>query len=204
MANSINSISTGTGGLQSTADGTSGNLLIQKDAGTIATFSSTGVVVSGVVAATTLTGDGSALTGISSGGLTEITDFATTSGTTVTSPTFDLSTYKLIYLVCNKIGCALDTGPGFQLTPNGGSIVNFAGGFGPTVNLYGGWWIDLSNGVGMGAVNITAAAAVTVAASSAGRTFVNTGISTATTSIAFTTADGVTFNLGNIIIYGLK
>ena len=70
MANSINSISTGTGGLQSTADGTSGNLLIQKDAGTIATFSSTGVVVSGVVAATTLTGDGSALTSLTSGNLT--------------------------------------------------------------------------------------------------------------------------------------
>jgi hypothetical protein len=138
------------------------------------------------------------------GGLTQIVDFATTSGTTVTSPALDLSTYKLIYLVCNKIGCASDTGGPFQLTPNGGSIVDFAGGFGPTVNLYGGWWIDLSNGIGQGSVNITTAAAVTVAASSAGRTFVNTGISTSTTSIAFTTAGTVTFNLGNIKIYGLK
>ena len=204
MANSINSISSGTGGLQSTADGTSGNLLIQKDAGTIATFSSTGVVVSGVVAATTLTGDGSALTGISSGGLTEITDFATTSGTTVTSPTFDLSTYKLIYLVCNKIGCASDTGGGFQLTPNGGSIVDFAGGFGPTKNLYGLWTIDLSNGIGQGAVNIDTSAAAVINAGTATRIFVNTGISTSTTSIAFTTAGTVTFNLGNIKIYGLK
>jgi len=78
MANSINSISTGTGGLQSIADGTSGNLLIQKDAGTIATFSATGVVVSGVVAATTLTGDGSALTGIATSGNNKIIngDFA--------------------------------------------------------------------------------------------------------------------------------
>jgi len=141
---------------------------------------------------------------VASGGLTQIVDFATTSGTTVTSPALDLSTYKLIYLVCNKIGCASDTGGPFQLTPNGGSIVDFAGGFGPTVNLYGGWWIDLSNGIGQGSVNITTAAAVTVAASSAGRTFVNTGISTSTTSIAFTTAGTVTFNLGNIKIYGLK
>ena len=70
MANSINSISTGTGGLQSTADGTSGNLLIQKDAGTIATFSASGVVVSGVVAATTLTGDGSALSALNATNLT--------------------------------------------------------------------------------------------------------------------------------------
>ena len=70
MANSINSISSGTGGLQSTADGTSGNLLIQKDAGTIATFSASGVVVSGVVAATTLTGDGSALSALNATNLT--------------------------------------------------------------------------------------------------------------------------------------
>ena len=51
MANSINSISTGTGGLQSIADGTSGDLLIPKDAGTIATFSASGLVVAGTITA---------------------------------------------------------------------------------------------------------------------------------------------------------
>jgi hypothetical protein len=204
MANSINSISTGTGGLQSTADGTSGNLLIQKDAGTIATFSSTGVVVSGVVAATTLTGDGSALTGISSGGLTEITDFATTSGTTVTSPTLDLSTYKLIYLVCNGIGFTADTGGSFQFTPNGGTICNAFGGFSNANNLFGGWWVDLSNGIGQGTLNIGYPAAAVITGEGAVRTWVNTGLSTSTTSISFTTAGAATFDAGNIKIYGLK
>ena len=194
MSNKINSSTIGAGGLISTADGDDGILLIQSNGSTVATFNGTGIL-----------GDGSQLTNLpAGGGLTEITDFATTSGTTVTSPTLNLSTYKFIFLECNKIGCALDTGGPFQLTPNGGSIVDFAGGFGPTVNLYGGWWIDLANGIGTGSVNITTAAAATVAASSAGRTFVNTGISTATTSIAFTTGGAVTFNLGNIIIYGLK
>jgi hypothetical protein len=204
MANSINSISSGTGGLQSTADGTSGNLLIQKDAGTIATFSSTGVVVSGVVAATTLTGDGSALTGISSGGLTEITDFATTSGTTVTSPTLDLSTYKLIYLVCNGIGFTADTGGSFQFTPNGGTICNAFGGFSNANNLFGGWWVDLSNGIGQGTLNIGYPAAAVITGEGAVRTWVNTGLSTSTTSISFTTAGAATFDAGNIKIYGLK
>jgi hypothetical protein len=204
MANSINSISTGTGGLQSIADGTSGNLLIQKDAGTIATFSSTGVVVSGVVAATTLTGDGSALTGISSGGLTEITDFATTSGTTVTSPTLDLSTYKLIYLVCNGIGFTADTGGSFQFTPNGGSICDAFGGFSNANNLFGGWWVDLSNGIGQGTLNIGYPAAAVITGEGAVRTWVNTGLSTSTTSISFTTAGAATFDAGNIKIYGLK
>ena len=204
MANSINSISSGTGGLQSTADGTSGNLLIQKDAGTIATFSSTGVVVSGVVAATTLTGDGSALTGISSGGLTEITDFATTSGTTVTSPTLDLSTYKLIYLVCNGIGFTADTGGSFQFTPNGGTICDAFGGFSNANNLFGGWWVDLSNGIGQGTLNIGYPAAAVITGEGAVRTWVNTGLSTSTTSISFTTAGAATFDAGNIKIYGLK
>tara|TARA_R110002111_G_scaffold26917_1_gene57896 strand:- start:213 stop:827 length:615 start_codon:yes stop_codon:yes gene_type:complete len=204
MANSINSISTGSGGLQSIADGTSGNLLIQKDAGTIATFSSTGVVVSGVVAATTLTGDGSALTGISSGGLTEITDFATTSGTTVTSPTLDLSTYKLIYLVCNGIGFTADTGGSFQFTPNGGSICDAFGGFSNANNLFGGWWVDLSNGIGQGTLNIGYPAAAVITGEGAVRTWVNTGLSTSTTSISFTTAGAATFDAGNIKIYGLK
>ena len=204
MANSINSISTGTGGLQSTADGTSGNLLIQKDAGTIATFSSTGVVVSGVVAATTLTGDGSALTGISSGGLTEITDFATTSGTTVTSPTLNLSTYKLIYLVAIAVGLAQDTGAGYTITPNGGSAANFVGGYGPTVVMYASWWIDLSNGIGNGIMNTGGAERATAVGSGATRLFVNTGITTSTTSLSFTTAAGATFNNGSFKIYGLK
>jgi len=104
MANSINSISTGTGGLQSTADGTSGNLLIQKDAGTIATFSSTGVVVSGVVAATTLTGDGSALTNLPSAGLNDYSTFvnSTEKVTTIAAcPTsafnYDTNTQSIIY-----------------------------------------------------------------------------------------------------------
>lgn len=201
MATTINADTSS--GLILTSD-TSGIVQIQNAGTTKLTVNSSGATVAGTLAATAVTGDGSALTGISSGGLTEITDFATTSGTTVTSPTLNLSTYKLIYLVCNKIGTATDSGPGLKLTPNGGSIVDFAGGFGATVNLYGGWWIDLANGVGMGAINIGTAAAATVAAYNGSRTFVNTGISTSTTSIAFTTADGATFNLGNIKIYGLK
>ena len=180
-------------------NGTTGVSLVQDNVIVLADLTATGTAS----ATTFLRGDNAWATP-AGGGLTEITDFATTSGTTVTSPTFDLSTYKLIYLVCNSIGTATDTGGETQLTPNGGSIVNFAGGFGATVNLYGGWWIDLSNGVGMGTINIGTAAAATVAAYNGSRTFVNTGISTSTTSIAFTTSDGATFNLGNIIIYGLK
>ena len=126
------------------APGTDGNL-ITYDASQNPAYVATGTA--GQLLTSAGTGAPPTFTTVSSGGLTEIADFATTSGTTVTSPDFNLSTYKFIFLECNKIGCALDTGGPFQLTPNGGSIVDFAGGFGPTVNLYGGWWIDLANGI---------------------------------------------------------
>ena len=126
MANSINSISTGTGGLQSIADGTSGNLLIQKDAGTIATFSATGVVVSGVVAATTLTGDGSALTGMSSGGMTLLTTLATTSGTTVVASGLNLSSYLALKLYCYSVGTSSGTANQIRWAETSGTPVELS------------------------------------------------------------------------------
>ena len=208
MANSINSISTGTGGLQSIADGVSGNLLIQKDAGTIATFSSTGVVVSGVVAATTLTGDGSALTGISSGGLTQLASFATTSGTTVASPTLDLSTYK--QLIVEFWSCSPDSaedtsirwantgGTAQKLGINGTNISQ--GYYGRVthdlVNKY--VWTNVFNRdqTDLDGTLFISGAEVTLG--------VNNQITTSTTSITFDWFSGQDFDGGQIIIYGLK
>ena len=203
MANSINSISSGTGGLQSTADGTSGNLLIQKDAGTIATFSSTGVVVSGVVAATTLTGDGSALTGISSGGLTQLASFATTSGTTVAIAGLDLSTYKFLYITQDGVGWTSDT-LGVQIvTPNGGSSVQWTAGTGPTNSFHVLTFIDLSTGVGNGMYLAQPVASI-INGTGGTVSFKNTGISTSTTSLTFGTQGAVAFVRGSMKLYGLK
>tara|TARA_R110000744_G_scaffold54910_1_gene116322 strand:+ start:67 stop:696 length:630 start_codon:yes stop_codon:yes gene_type:complete len=209
MANSINSISTGTGGLQSTADGTSGNLLIQKDAGTIATFSATGVVVSGVVAATTLTGDGSALTGIASGGLTLLSTVATTSGTEIVASGLDLSTYKVLIFWAYSVGVASGGTPGlFQWKETGGtnSIISTK-----TIvdgePYYGNIYHNLTNGTTgvFGSSYYTAdnAANLVFYAGSCGMS-TNTAIDTATTSITFSTVGAQTFDLGQILIYGLK
>ena len=147
---------------------------------------------------------GAALTGIDSGGLTELVSFATTSGTTITSPTLNFTGYKLIYLVATAVGLAQDTGAGYTITPNGGSAANFVGGYGPSVVMYASWWIDLSNGIGMGIMNTGGAERATAVGSGATRLFVNTGITTSTTSLSFTTAAGATFNNGSFKIYGLK
>jgi hypothetical protein len=207
MANSINSISTGTGGLQSIADGTSGNLLIQKDAGTIATFSATGVVVSGVVAATTLTGDGSALTGISSGGLTLLATANTTSGTSVSSGTLDLSGYKQVWTDMYSVGPAVNGGF-LQFQPNGGTATYYVDGTVSTTQAFYGTIIhDLTSGnwfanptTTQGGRNDTAR----VGNGAASNQGVNTGLTTSTTSITWSWTNGVAFNAGIIRIYGLK
>ncbi len=207
MANSINSISTGTGGLQSIADGTSGNLLIQKDAGTIATFSATGVVVSGVVAATTLTGDGSALTGISSGGLTLLATANTTSGTSVSSGTLDLSGYKQVWTDMYSVGPAVNGGF-LQFQPNGGTATYYVDSTVSTTQAFYGTIIhDLTSGnwfanptTTQGGRNDTAR----VGNGAASNQGVNTGLTTSTTSITWSWTNGVAFNAGIIRIYGLK
>ena len=194
----------------STLPGTTGTLL--NTASSLAAANLTGTVVDARISALTaskLTGalpaiSGANLTGITSGGLTQLVNFATTTGTTVTSPTLNLSTYKLIYIVINRLGFAADTGGSLQFTPNGGTIVNAYGGFANANNLYGSHWVDLSTGIGQGTVNIGYPAAAIITGEGAVRTYVNTGVTTSTTSIAWTTAGGVTFDSGNIIIYGLK
>ena len=126
MANSINSLTTGSGGLQSIADGTTGNLLIQKDAGTIATFSASGLVVSGVVAATTVTGDGSGLTNLPSAGLADYSTFVNSTETVTVSATaatgtinYDTNIQSIVY---------------YTTAASGDWTVNFRASSGATLN----------------------------------------------------------------------
>jgi len=155
-----------------------------------------------------LTTNGSATSwgAVASGGMTQLASFATTSGTTVVSPTISLTGYKMMVLVLDTIEADADTNGAINLTPNGGTIVDFAGGMGPTNVMYGQWFIDLASGLGNGAVNIIATSSSTgvIAAQTSSRCFLNTGITTSTTSIAFTMNGSVAFNGGSITIYGLK
>ena len=151
----------------------------------------------------TTNGSASSWGTVASGGLTQLASFATTSGTTVVSPTLDLSTYKFLYICENGVGWAADTAGVQRLTPNGGSFVRWAGGGSDVPGYYGLTFVDLSTGIGSGTtVSATPAAIIDVAG--AFTTFVNTGISTSTTSLTFGTDGGVAFNKGNIKLYGLK
>ena len=96
MANSINSQTSGAGGLISTASGTDGNLNIQSNGSTIGAFTSSGLTVTGVVTATTLVGNGAAITNLPSAtGLVPYTTF--TNSTEVLTLTASAATGTLNY-----------------------------------------------------------------------------------------------------------
>ena len=96
MANSINSQTSGAGGLISTASGTDGNLNIQSNGSTVGAFTSSGLAVTGTVTATTLVGNGAAITNLPSAtGLVPYTTF--TNSTEVLTLTASAATGTLNY-----------------------------------------------------------------------------------------------------------
>lgn len=146
---------------------------------------------------------GAALTGISSGGLTQLRSFATTSGTTILIDSLDLSTYKFLYITQDGVGWTSDT-LGVQIvTPNGGSSVRWTAGTGPTNSLHGLVMINLSTGVGSG-TSLTGVAGSIINVTGGVSSFKNTGISTSTTSLTFGTDGAVAFVRGSMKLYGLK
>jgi hypothetical protein len=137
------------------------------------------------------------------GGLTQLASFATTSGTTVVSPTLDLSTYKFLYITQDGVGWTSDTGGVQIVTPNGGSSVQWTAGTGPTNSFHVLTFIDLSTGIGNG-MYLAAPVASIINGTGGTVSFVNTGISTSTTSLTFGTQGAVAFVRGNMKLYGLK
>ena len=151
--------------------------------------------------------DGSALTGISSGGLTLLATANTTSGTSVSSGTLDLSGYKQVWTDMYSVGPAVNGGY-LQFQPNGGTTTYYVDG---TVSTTQGFYAtvihDLTSGnwfsnitTNLGGRNDTAR----VGNGANNNQGVNTGLTTSTTSITWSWTNGVAFNAGIIRIYGFK
>ena len=210
MANSINSISTGTGGLQSIADGVSGNLLIQKDAGTIATFSATGVVVSGVVAATTLTGDGSALTGITSGGVTHLGTMTTTSGTSQTITGLDFTDLNLLIFVVAQVSHSDGTSRKLSIGVAGGANLAIGDAVAAGNCSIGLYTLDLRSNTGYfpqspGNAPITSGSDFVGGGTGQARYLIGTNLrASSSTSVTVAFEGGVTFDNGKVEVYGLN
>jgi len=150
---------------------------------------------------------GAALTGISSGGMTLLSTVATTSGTEVVAGSLTLTGYQSLMIYASDVGVASGGGK-FQWKETGGtySIVAYTNTT-STVATYTVLNHNLITGVtGINPNSYTAsntAANLDLTAGTAG-SGTNTAIDQATTSITFSTVGGLTFNRGQILIYGLK
>jgi len=155
----------------------------------------------------TTNGSASSWGTVASGGLTLLQTVNTTSGTTVTSPTLDLSTYKMLIMDFYSVGPAVNGGY-LQFTPNGGTTTYYVdASVSTTQGFYAIVTHDLTSGnwttaitAALGGRNDTARVGNGPNANQG----VNTGLSTSTTSIAWSWDNGVAFNAGVIRIYGLK
>lgn len=151
------------------------------------------------IAASQLTGalpaiDGSALTGIVTGGMTLLGTLTTTSGATQTLSGLTLTSYKLLYVAFNEV------------SPSANALLYFAGGYllSPTTASAGNWIagyaiFDLVTGK-----YISTTTATGVGTATATSYYGNPSITTASTSIQFVWSAGASFDYGTILIYGVK
>jgi len=157
------------------------------------------------IAASQLTGalpaiDGSALTGIVTGSLTLLGTLTTTSGASQTLSGLTLTSYKQLLAVFKLVGSnvtsgiIISSGIGLTITDNGGTSAGICG-----TMLY-----DLTNGIltTNASATINAASTNQAVIGSAWAAVTNSSITTASTSITFSSAG--TFNKGSILIYGVK
>jgi len=188
---------------------TSGIVEIQNAGTTKLTVNSSGATVAGTLAATAVTGDGSGLTGITSGGLTLLKTVATSSGTTVVAADLALSTYKT--LIVEFWSCSPDTTEDTSIRwANTGGTAQKLGvnGTNASQGYYGRVTHDLVNKYVWTNVfdrdQTTLNATMLTAQNAEVSTGVNSQITASTTSLTFDWASGQDFDGGQILIYGLK
>ena len=179
------------------------NALMADDAIGIAELSATGTASS----STFLRGD-NAWAAPSGGGTDLIATVNTTSGTSISTGTIDLSSYKVLLLTAYSVGNTTDAGVlRWKETSNTETTIAMASN-GAGTSTY----ITLLHDLTTGVHSSNRANAMPDSSTFVNPTFVtvnagvgvNTGIDTATTDITFNFDGGQTFNLGTIKLYGLK
>ena len=164
----------------------------------------------GAVDASNLTGalpaiDGSALTGIDSGGVTLLGTLNTTSGSSVTLSGLSLTGYKFVYFIADRIKASNQYQSFWINSPVLNSPV--ISDTDETSNSSCAWlWLDLGTGILTSSVTtkITDSGSTVWASSDEYMRTFDTGFSTSTTSFTFTAANGAgAFGGGSIRIYGV-
>ena len=125
------------------------------------------------------------------GGMTLLSTLTTTSGSTQTASGLTLTSYIALYIVVNSVSSTTSYGlnmAGVQVSGTGISAGSGA---------IGSIWVDLTTGYMTNVCTFSTGGGLPFT------TAANVSITTATTSIAFTTSAG-TFDAGSIKIYGVK
>jgi hypothetical protein len=171
---------------------------------TLTNKSIAGSQLTGTVASSLLTGalpaiDGSALTGIVTGGMTLLGTLTTTSGTSQTLSGLVLTSYKMLMLSFDLVSTT-STSSTLVLTPSGGSAMIITSALTATGNFFGGVTLVslVSGGALMSQIGVNNAGSNTP--KSVGGT---SDFSTTTTSITLGTGGG-NFDFGSVTVYGVK
>jgi len=189
--------------MATTINGTTGVSLVQDNVIVLADLTATGTASS----STFLRGDNAWATP-AGGGTDLIATVNTTSGTSISTGTIDLSSYKVLLLTAYSVGNTTDAGVlRWKETGNTETTIAMASG-GSGTSTYITLLHDLTTGVhssnrANGMPDSSTFVNPTFVTVNAG-VGVNTGIDTATTDITFNFDGGQTFNLGTIKLYGLK
>lgn len=119
---------------------TSDGLKLTSDTSGVISFQTAGVTRAGVNS-TGLTGDGSQLTGIASGGVTHLGTLTTTSGTSQTLAAQNFSLYNQIWIITDNVssGGSAD----LQVGLNGDTVINITAAIGASLSLWAWFRIDL-------------------------------------------------------------
>jgi hypothetical protein len=204
IALSSNPSGTGTFTLASPATNTDRTLTLPDVTTTLVGTDATQTLTNKTIASSQLTGalpaiDGSALTGIVTGGMTLLGTLTTTSGTSQTLSGLVLTSYKMLMLSYNLVSGTL-TGSTLFISPSGGSALQVSNNLGTASSAFSGMtFISLvSGGAIMSQIGVDAVG-ISTPKSSAG----SSGFSTSTTSITVELNTG-TFDAGSVTIYGVK
>jgi hypothetical protein len=143
---------------------------------------------------------------IASGGMTLLTTLNTTSGETITAGSLNLTGFKQLLMSFYSIGSSGTAGK-LQMTPNGGSAtVLYPVSSGTSSQAQYTLVVhDLGSGIFTAPTRVGMARNVTaVNGEGPGGIGINKGLTASTTTITFNYDGTETFNVGQILIYGIK